>query len=112
MKRRPCQRPCGRTPSGLPAEGAHLRCELGCDTLHERALEILRRVDDVLRLRTRAKGISALADNPELGVSRDAVRAGYRAHFINSDAVYYTITPGAIFIVRVLHEGMDPGRHL
>jgi toxin ParE1/3/4 len=57
------------------------------------------------------KGIRALADNPELGVSRDAVRAGYRALFINSHAVYYTITPGAIFIVRVLHEGMDPGRH-
>ena len=58
------------------------------------------------------KGISAFADNPELGVSRDAVRAGYRALFVNSHAVYYTITPGAIFIVRVLHEGMDPGRHL
>ena len=58
------------------------------------------------------KGISALADNPELGVSRDAVRAGYRALLINSHAVYCTITPGAIFVVRILHEGMDPGRHL
>ncbi len=58
------------------------------------------------------KGISAVADNPELGVSRDAVRAGYRALFINGHAMYCTITPGAIFIVRVLHEGMDPGRHL
>ena len=58
------------------------------------------------------KGISALADNPELGVSRDAVRAGYRALFINSHAVYYTITAGAIFVVRIHHEGMDPGRHL
>lgn len=58
------------------------------------------------------KPIGALSDSPELGLSRDAVRAGYRALFINSHAVYYTITPGAIFIVRVLHEGMDPGRHL
>jgi toxin ParE1/3/4 len=58
------------------------------------------------------KGISALADNPEVGVSRDAVRAGYHAVFINSHAVHYTTTPGAIFIVRILHEGMDPGRHL
>jgi toxin ParE1/3/4 len=58
------------------------------------------------------KGISALADNPELGVNRDAVRTGYRALFINSHAVYYTITPRAIFFVRILHEGMDPGRHL
>jgi toxin ParE1/3/4 len=58
------------------------------------------------------KGISTVAENPELGASRDAVRAGYRALLINSHVVYYTITPGAIFIVRVLHEGMDPGRHL
>jgi toxin ParE1/3/4 len=58
------------------------------------------------------KGISALADNPELGVTRDAVRAGYRALFINNHAIYYTIGQSAIVIVRVLHEGMDPGRHL
>lgn len=57
-------------------------------------------------------GISALAENPELGVSRDAVRAGYRALVISSHVAYYTISRGAILIVRVLHEGMDPGRHL
>jgi toxin ParE1/3/4 len=58
------------------------------------------------------KGIGALADNPELGVSRDAVRAGYRALFINNHAVYYAISKSAVIVVRVLHEGMDPGRHL
>ncbi len=57
-------------------------------------------------------GICTLAENPELGVTRDAVRAGYRALFINIHAVYYTIGQSAIVIVRVLHEGMDPGRHL
>jgi toxin ParE1/3/4 len=30
------------------------------------------------------KGISALADNPELGANGDAVRTGYRALLINS----------------------------
>ena len=58
------------------------------------------------------KGIGALANNPELGVTRDAVRAGYRVLFINSHTVYYTIGQSVIVIVRVLHEGMDPGRHL
>ena len=58
------------------------------------------------------KGMSALVDNADLGVGRDAVRAGYRALFINSHVIYYTITQRVIFIVRVLHEGMDPGRHL
>lgn len=57
-------------------------------------------------------GISVLVDNPELGVNRQTVRAGYRVLFINSHAIYYTITPSIIFVVRVLHESMDPGRHL
>lgn len=58
------------------------------------------------------KGISLLADNPELGISRDEVREGYRVLFVNSHAIYYTITQSTIFIVRVLHEQMAPGRHL
>lgn len=58
------------------------------------------------------RGISALADSPHLGLSRDAVRAGYRVLFINSHAVYYTVTRSTILVVRVLHEGMDAGRHL
>jgi plasmid stabilization system protein ParE len=40
------------------------------------------------------------------------VREGYRVIFINSHAIYYTITPSTIFIVRALHEQMDPARHL
>jgi toxin ParE1/3/4 len=58
------------------------------------------------------RGISLLAGNPELGLSRYDVREGYRVLFINSHAIYYTITPFTIFIVRVLHEQMDPARHL
>ena len=57
-------------------------------------------------------GMSILADNPELGVSRDEVRAGYRVLFIGSHAVYYTVTRTKVLIVRVLHERMDLGRHL
>lgn len=58
------------------------------------------------------KGISLLADSPELGPSRDEVREGYRVLFVGSHAVYYTVTPSTIFIVRILHERMDAGRHL
>lgn len=47
-----------------------------------------------------------------MGESRDYVREGYRVLLINSHAVYYTVTPSAIHIVRVLHGQMDPGRHL
>lgn len=57
-------------------------------------------------------GISQLADNVEMGAKRDYVREGYRVLFINRHAVYYTVTPSEIHIVRVLHGQMDPGRYL
>jgi toxin ParE1/3/4 len=57
-------------------------------------------------------GISKLADNPEIGMKRDYVREGYRVLFVGSHAVYYTVTPDAVHVVRVLHGRMDPDRHL
>ena len=59
-----------------------------------------------------AWGIEQLADNPEMGERRDYVREGYRVLLINSHAVYYTVTPTAIHVVRVLHGHMDPARYL
>jgi toxin ParE1/3/4 len=56
--------------------------------------------------------IHLLADNPTLGVNRDFVRKGYRVLFVNRHAIYYRGTAAEIHIVRVLHEQMDPGRHL
>jgi toxin ParE1/3/4 len=53
--------------------------------------------------------IRQLADSPEMGAERDYVREGYRVLFINSHAVYYTVTPSTIHIVRVLHGRMDLG---
>ena len=58
------------------------------------------------------QGIQALAANPELGAARDSVRRGYRVLFINRHAVYYTVSPLIINVVRVLHGQMDPSRHL
>lgn len=58
------------------------------------------------------EGIQSLADNPQLGTRRDYVREGYRVLFVNRHAIYYTATRSAIRIVRVLHEEMDPARHL
>jgi toxin ParE1/3/4 len=56
--------------------------------------------------------IQLLSENPEMGAPRDYVRAGYRVLFVNSHAVYYTVTPSTIHIIRVLHGKMDPERHL
>jgi toxin ParE1/3/4 len=58
------------------------------------------------------RGIQQLANNPEIGAKRDAVREGYRVLFVNSHAMYYTITSAAVHIIRVLHSQMDPEQHL
>ncbi len=57
-------------------------------------------------------GIALLARDAELGSSRDRIRKGYRVLFVNRHAVYYTVTPEAIQIVRVLHGQMDPEQRL
>ena len=57
-------------------------------------------------------GIGKLANNPELGMKRDYVRDGYRVLLVGSHAVYYTVTPDTVHIIRVLHGSMDPDRHL
>jgi plasmid stabilization system protein ParE len=42
----------------------------------------------------------------------DYVRDEYRVLFVGSHAVYYTVTPTIIHVIRVLHGRMDPERHL
>jgi toxin ParE1/3/4 len=46
--------------------------------------------------------IRSLADNPERGIGRENVCKGYRVLFVGSHAVYYTVTPTAINVIRVL----------
>jgi len=58
------------------------------------------------------RGIRSLLENPNLGVRRDFVRKGYRALLVHRHAIYYTASPSAIRIVRVLHGQMDPDSHL
>ncbi|MDZ7801382.1 MAG: type II toxin-antitoxin system RelE/ParE family toxin [Trueperaceae bacterium] len=56
--------------------------------------------------------IQQLVLQPEMGVRRDGVRDGYRVFFVDRHAIYYRITPSAVQIVRVLHDRMDPHRHM
>lgn len=58
------------------------------------------------------RGIRRLEAHADIGPKRDDVREGYRVLFVNSHAIYYTVTPSMIHIVRVLHDRMDPDKHL
>ena len=53
------------------------------------------------------------AADPRIGRPCDEIRSGYRKLPAGSHTVYYRITvEGVLEIMRILHQRMDPGRHL
>jgi toxin ParE1/3/4 len=56
--------------------------------------------------------IACIADNPSVGSDYSTVREGLRRYEHISHAVYYRPTAGGILVLRILHGGMDPGRHI
>lgn len=53
-----------------------------------------------------------LARSPKTAQPCDRIRAGYRRSSVERHMVYFRITTYGIAIVRILHERMDPPRHL
>ena len=58
------------------------------------------------------QAIETVADNPLRGRERPDVAPGYRSIPTGKHAVFFRVEPDGIVIVRILHESMDPGRHL
>jgi toxin ParE1/3/4 len=56
--------------------------------------------------------LDALAADPKIGASRDALRAGYRSSRVGAHIVFYREVPEGIEVVRILHERMDVRRPL
>lgn len=57
-------------------------------------------------------GMDALRANPQIGVSCDYIRAGYRQFKVNDHYIFYRVSKQTIRIVRVLHEIMQTTNHL
>ncbi len=57
-------------------------------------------------------GFESLAIHPEKGRACDDIREGYRKYDIGKHIVFYRPTLKGIEIVRILHQRMDPDRHL
>jgi toxin ParE1/3/4 len=55
---------------------------------------------------------SRLAQSPRLGRSAEHLRPGYFRFEHASHTIFYTLLDEGIRVVRVLHERMDPDRHL
>ena len=57
-------------------------------------------------------GIRRLLENPMLGRDRGELRPGYRSVHVEHHVVFYTVTDSEVRVRRVLHEAMDPDRHV
>lgn len=63
-------------------------------------------------LRAIHEKIQSVAENPNLGVVRDEVAAGYRSTRVGQHHIFYRAERDTIVVVRVLHQSMDIQRHL
>ena len=53
-----------------------------------------------------------LVGNPRLGKKRNDIKEGYYSYFEGSHTIYFKILGEDIAIIDVLHQSMEPKRHL
>lgn len=63
-------------------------------------------------LRQVNESIQLLASTPERGKSRESVLPGYRSIHVGRHIVFYTHSDQSNGVERILHDQMDPTRHL
>lgn len=80
--------------------------------IHSYSLENFGNQQTTLYLKKLRDRMQYLADQPGQGKSRDDIKAGYYSHFEGSHTIYYRIRDTHIDIIDVLHQSMDPTRHL
>ena len=56
--------------------------------------------------------IERIADDPRRGHPCDEIRPGYRRYGIGSHLVFYFPWEEGVDVIRILHQRMDPTRHL
>lgn len=56
--------------------------------------------------------IDRIAADPRRGRSRNEVRENYLSYAIGSHTIFYLSRADGVDIIRVLHQRMDPSRHL
>lgn len=55
---------------------------------------------------------AALAEAPQQARGCDDIRPGYRRRSVGRHVIYFRTTRYGIAVIRILHQGMDAGRHL
>lgn len=56
--------------------------------------------------------IERIATNPDRGRTCNEIRQGYRRYSIGSHLIFYVDKADSVDVIRILHQRMDPMRHL
>lgn len=56
--------------------------------------------------------VERIAEDPRRGRSCDDIRSGYRRYAAGSHLLFYVVRPEGVDVIRILHQRMDPTRHL
>jgi len=56
--------------------------------------------------------IEQLSEHPEHGKKRDELKVGYYSYFVGSHTIYYRLNDDYLEVIDVLHQSMEPQRHL
>jgi toxin ParE1/3/4 len=57
-------------------------------------------------------GLETLRRNPRIGRSREDILPDYRVYNVGKHIIIYWLTGRSITVIRILHERMDPTKHL
>ena len=63
-------------------------------------------------LRDLDHAMQLVRDFPEMGSDCSDIRPGYRRIRSGAHLIYYVSSPVEIYVIRILHERMDPGANL
>ncbi|MFT4259580.1 type II toxin-antitoxin system RelE/ParE family toxin [Microbacterium sp.] len=56
--------------------------------------------------------VERIVGDPRRGGACDEIRAGYRRYSIGSHLLYLVESSDGVDVIRILHQRMDPSRHL
>jgi toxin ParE1/3/4 len=57
------------------------------------------------------RGFETVRDNPGIGIAKDEIEPGLRAHPVEHHVLDYRLNDNVVEIARILHERMAPTRH-
>ena len=56
--------------------------------------------------------IERIAGDPQRRRNCDEIREGYRRYGIGSHLIFYIVRTDSVDVIRILHQRMDPARHI